>query len=125
MQWSPDKVEMLTRLWANGFTAREIAGRLGGNCTRNSVIGKAHRLNLHRGTDVPPREPETRTVEREEPVVHRFRPGIEAWMCRWPSDGPGRHGLNICGKTVQPGRAYCAEHCTQAYLRKRHATTAA
>jgi GcrA cell cycle regulator len=39
-------MEVLTRLWLAGATARMIAEKLGGSVTRNAVIGKAHRLGL-------------------------------------------------------------------------------
>ena len=45
MAWTEHRVEMLTHLWADGLSASQIAGRLGG-VTRNSVIGKIHRLGL-------------------------------------------------------------------------------
>jgi GcrA cell cycle regulator len=35
----------LKKLWANGLSASQIAGELGG-ITRNAVIGKVHRLGL-------------------------------------------------------------------------------
>lgn len=44
--WTPERVELLKSLWGNGPSASEIAKRLGGNATRNSVIGKATRLKL-------------------------------------------------------------------------------
>jgi GcrA cell cycle regulator len=45
MAWTDDRVELLTKLWADGLSASQIAGRLGG-VTRNAVIGKVHRLGL-------------------------------------------------------------------------------
>ena len=45
--WSkPGKIELLKKLWATGISASAIAEKLGDNATRNSVIGKAHRLKL-------------------------------------------------------------------------------
>src|ERR1043165_7768 len=41
--WTDDRVELLKRLWADGLSASQIAGELGG-ITRNAVIGKVHRL---------------------------------------------------------------------------------
>jgi len=38
-------VELLKKLWADGLSASQIAGELGG-ITRNAVIGKVHRLGL-------------------------------------------------------------------------------
>lgn len=45
MGWNDERVEQLKRLWAEGLSASQIAGRLGG-VTRNAVIGKVHRLGL-------------------------------------------------------------------------------
>jgi GcrA cell cycle regulator len=44
--WDKPRMEVLTRLWLTGETARMIAEKLGGGVTRNAVIGKAHRLGL-------------------------------------------------------------------------------
>jgi GcrA cell cycle regulator len=46
MAWDDQKVEKLRIYWARGYTASEIARALGEGVTRNSVIGKAHRLKL-------------------------------------------------------------------------------
>lgn len=43
--WSDARVELLAKLWAEGRSGSQIAGRLGG-VTRNAVIGKVHRLGL-------------------------------------------------------------------------------
>lgn len=45
MSWTEQKIQMLRDMWGNGYSASEIAKRLGG-MTRNAVIGKAHRLKL-------------------------------------------------------------------------------
>lgn len=117
MQWSPDRVEQLARLWADGLSARQIAESLGG-VTRNAVIGKAHRLNLQRGAEPIERPPEPEPVPIFEPIREPMSE-VKNWMCRWQTEDPGRFGLHICGKTAQPGRPFCAEHLTQAYLLKK------
>lgn len=43
--WTDDRIAALKKLWAEGLSARCIAGRLGG-ITRSAVIGKVHRLGL-------------------------------------------------------------------------------
>jgi len=43
--WTEPRVEQLKKLWADGLSASQIAGELGG-ITRNAVIGKVHRLGL-------------------------------------------------------------------------------
>jgi GcrA cell cycle regulator len=45
MSWNDERVDALKKLWADGLSASQIAGRLGG-VTRNAVIGKVHRLGL-------------------------------------------------------------------------------
>jgi GcrA cell cycle regulator len=118
MEWSHERVDILTRLWAEGYSARQIAEKLGG-ITRNAVIGKAHRLNLSRSAErgvVP--EPPPPPVIREEPIPEP-RADFKSWMCRWQTNDAGRFGLFICGKTCQPGRHYCAEHLTMAYVQKK------
>ena len=50
MSWTPERVEILRKMWSEGQSASLIAGELGG-VTRNAVIGKVHRLGLsNRGT---------------------------------------------------------------------------
>jgi GcrA cell cycle regulator len=45
MSWTDERVALLTKLWADGLSASQIAAELGG-ITRNAVIGKVHRLGL-------------------------------------------------------------------------------
>jgi GcrA cell cycle regulator len=42
--WTAERIAVLTRLWAEGFSASLIGEQIG--VTRNAVIGKAHRLEL-------------------------------------------------------------------------------
>ncbi len=45
MSWTDERVARLSKLWADGLSASQIAADLGG-VTRNAVIGKVHRLGL-------------------------------------------------------------------------------
>lgn len=45
MNWTDERVELLKKLWSDGYSASQIASELGG-VTRNAVIGKVHRLGL-------------------------------------------------------------------------------
>ena len=117
MQWTTERVDQLARLWSEGFSARQIADRLGG-ITRNAVIGKAHRLNLQRSNEPPAPIPEPPPLIFPEPIFEPL-PEVSRWMCRWPTEEAGKFGLHICCKTTQPGRPYCAEHLTAAYHLKR------
>lgn len=42
--WTEEKIEALKGLWRDGLTATAIGEQLG--CTKNSVLGKAHKLKL-------------------------------------------------------------------------------
>ena len=42
--WTSDAIALLTSLWAAGHSAGEIARRMG--TSRNSIIGKVHRIKL-------------------------------------------------------------------------------
>ena len=46
MSWTDERVELLRKLWQEGYSASQVAGELGGGVTRNAVIGKVHRLGL-------------------------------------------------------------------------------
>jgi len=45
MGWTDERVAQLTKLWADGLSASQIAAQLGG-ITRNAVIGKVNRIGL-------------------------------------------------------------------------------
>lgn len=65
MAWTEDRVEVLTKLWAEGLSASQIAKQLGG-VTRNAVIGKVHRLGLS-GRAKPSRPATIRTAKPSAP----------------------------------------------------------
>ncbi len=84
MAWTDERVDMLKKLWSEGLSASQIAGKMGG-VTRNAVIGKVHRLGLSgRATPARPsrgRAPEQRKVEptiSAAPKASTFRPTPEA-----------------------------------------------
>lgn len=57
MAWTPERIEALRKMRAEGGSASEIARRLGG-VTRSAVIGKLHRLGIS-GTHSPNRPART------------------------------------------------------------------
>ena len=61
MSWTDERVEILTKMWAEGNSASQIAKELGG-VTRNAVIGKVHRLGLsNRATTNTANKSDTKT----------------------------------------------------------------
>jgi GcrA cell cycle regulator len=62
MDWNDDTIAKIRALWGEGLSTAEIGRRMG--VSKNSIVGKAHRLNL------PPRPS---PIRREGPVVVRPR----------------------------------------------------
>lgn len=46
--WSPERVDRMVALHADGFSASQIAAELGGGLTRNAVIGRLSRMGVRR-----------------------------------------------------------------------------
>ncbi len=111
MEWTEEAVATLKRFWADGRTAREIGERLGG-ISRNSVIGKAHRLGLSNKAKPVVEEPAKKIVDTRS---------LTERMCRWPIGHPGEPEFRFCGALRIAGRPYCAEHCALAYRGKAEA----
>ena len=65
MDWTPAALQRLRDLWAEGVSTAEIGRRLG--ASKNSIVGKAHRLHL------PPR-PSPIGARGEANLVRRVKP---------------------------------------------------
>ena len=65
MNWTDDRVELLKKLWGEGLSASQIAAELGG-ISRNSVIGKVHRLGLSGRA----KSPSTSVPRQRKPRAH-------------------------------------------------------
>jgi len=115
MVWTDEKVNSLKKLWVKGTSTAEIARRLG--LSKNSVIGKVHRLNL----DTRPSPLKKKNVTpTKRTVVHHKKHKISILdlklnTCRWPIGDPTDADFHFCGENTVVGKPYCAKHCTQAY----------
>jgi GcrA cell cycle regulator len=88
MAWNDERVELLKKLWADGLSASQIAGRLGG-VTRNAVIGKVHRLGLSgRATTsrMKSHRPRVRTQAAKRLMKPRFAAGNPAFRNLYLAD---------------------------------------
>ena len=94
--WTDQRVERLTELWAAGWSCAQIATDLGGGITRNSVIGKTHRLKLPDpvGKRIQVRGPNRRSKQNplvddrpflSPPPAQRLRNGYDPSHRRNPS----------------------------------------
>lgn len=81
MAWTEDRVAVLSKLWAEGLSASQIATKLGG-VTRNAVIGKVHRLGLSgRAKPSRPARPRTKSAatarkKSTRPAIRRAAPRV-------------------------------------------------
>ena len=126
MTWTEERVAELIRLWETGKSASEIGRILG--VSKNSVVGKAHRLKLksrpspiRRDGSVP--KPRSKVVRESLRTVLRRRgkgPG-----CLWPIGDPGEADFHFCGAEAVAGKPYCSEHCARAYITKPRGETQA
>jgi GcrA cell cycle regulator len=82
--WTIDRVEQLKKLWADGLSASEIAAELGG-ISRNSVIGKVHRLGLP-GRPMRPAGtmPRRRKPRSRDAMMRIMRPAVRGNMALAP-----------------------------------------
>ena len=136
-EWTDDKIARLRALWAEGLSTAEIGRRM--NLSKNSVVGKAHRLNLpsrpspiRKAGDGVERRPvivkpvasraEAARVTKTEaspalpPPVTRVGP---SGRCMWPLGDPGRPGFRFCGDDSVAGKPYCRDHAAIAFVRVR------
>ena len=142
MAWDDQKVEKLRIYWARGYTASEIARALGEGVTRNSVIGKAHRLKLAARAPSkkskfksPEKQDATNNLNKQEGRIskkNRFRSllldksfppenpkqleELDDKNCRWPSQHhPNEEGFYFCGRPLVEGFSYCKLHMLLAF----------
>jgi GcrA cell cycle regulator len=136
--WTDERVDLLKKLWADGLSCSQIAGRLGG-FTRNAVIGKVHRLGLS-GRATTERKPRVRIATPRKPRAPRprcathpllgeeldqplaiaaitapdMRPcgllELDSGRCHFPIGDPGDPDFHFCGGGALPARPYCAFH---------------
>jgi GcrA cell cycle regulator len=70
--WTGARVAVVTRLWAEGCSASEVAQRLGGAATRSSVLGKLYRLGLLNPTSATkPDRPASLSIRAANPRMPR------------------------------------------------------
>jgi len=109
--WTPERIEMLTRLWEEGITTAEIGRRIG--VTKNAVIGKVHRIGL------------TPRVITQKPPPKRNAFDFTGPACMWPVGHPGEDDFHFCGDHPVAGKPYCEHHVELAYIKPKEKSEAA
>lgn len=74
MAWTFQQEEQLKQLWAEGYSASEIAREMGAT-TRNAVLGKAHRMGLDGSTRLPNEELKKLRKARQQEANRRHKKG--------------------------------------------------
>lgn len=139
MSWTDERVAELKRLWETGKSASEIGKILG--VSKNSVVGKAHRLKLKSRPSPIRRTPfvKPKAAPRKEPpkpqpqVIHEPAPlpaprpivGVKGPKCLWPIGDPGDTDFHFCEAPAVAGKPYCPQHCARAYITKTRGETRA
>ena len=139
MAWDQEKIEKLTRLWQEGYSAAQVARRLGDGVSRNAVIGKIHRMGLEVRQKTlrksPTRGPSKSAVRRSgggasrkegKRIAEAVPPPspdnqvtfleLKENLCRWPHGDPEEGPMHFCGtKVAEKGIPYCDYHMRMAY----------
>ncbi len=141
MEWTDETIAKLRTLWAEGLSTAEIGRRL--NISKNAVVGKAHRLNLPsrpspirraegdatprpampKRTQGPTLPPLAASMGAPVPSLRAIMPTpkhtMRATPCCWPIGEPGKPSFHFCNASAAPGKPYCEEHASIAYVRVR------
>lgn len=144
MSWDERKTRLLEKLWVeDGLSAGEIAMRIPG-FSRNAVIGKLHRMGLHKKKCLNSQRQRNRNPGASKslapyPFVKIKKPVLQSYplpetppcdvarvsfkdlkddMCKWPVGDPKDAGKDIaifCGAERIPGQPYCIDHLRRAF----------
>jgi GcrA cell cycle regulator len=114
MAWTEDKIKQLKKLWNKGRSTIEIAKELG--ISKNSVVGKAHRLELaNRPSPIKKKTTAVKKAEVQKPKEKCTLMDLKLSTCHWPIGDPCDEDFHFCGKQTMTGKPYCTEHCKLAY----------
>ena len=142
MSWTPEREEKLRELWKKGHSGSQIARMLGGDTTRNAVIGKAHRLNLQARSVSKKSEYKVNAQKNNSPEIKTQKLGRKARFrallldknfeqenpkkleeltketCRWPIGHPYEEKFYFCGRKPMEKFPYCKLHVLYAFQPK-------
>ena len=82
MSWDAKDVALLKELWAAGYSAGQIASRLG--YSRNAVSAKLKRMGHKRGHKPPTANPKIVAAPTRRPAPRQPVPGRWIGWCRRP-----------------------------------------
>ncbi len=142
MRWTAEREERLKNLWKKGHSGSEIASVLGDGATRNSVLGKAFRLNLEaravsrRSTSKGNTEKENTQEVKTQKLGRKarfkallldknFEPenptkleNLTDDLCKWPLGEKMEPASFFCGRKSLEKFSYCHLHILWAFTPK-------
>ena len=142
MKWSLEKEEKLRLLWKKGHSGSQIAQILGNGVSRNSVLGKAFRLNLEarsvsrRSTSKGNTEKENTQEVKTQKLGRKarfkallldknFEPenptkleNLTDDLCKWPLGEKMEPASFFCGRKSLEKFSYCHLHMLWAFTPK-------
>jgi GcrA cell cycle regulator len=142
MSWTEEREQKLRKLWEKGYTASQIAEMLGGDTTRNSVIGKAHRLKLaaraaSKQSKSLKKQDTASDLNKKKRYISK-KSGFKSLLldknfevenpkkleelsdknCRWPIGHPDEENFYFCGRNSVENFSYCKLHVLYAFQPK-------
>ena len=131
---------LLKKLWGSGISAREIAEKMGPGFTRNSIIGKASRLNLSakiktrsainysgklKSSDNKIQRKTRRSKFRSLILDKNFEPAknlnleeLTEETCKYMEGHPDQEGSSFCGRKNVEKFSYCPLHLMMVFQPK-------
>ena len=142
MRWTAEREERLKKLWKKGHSGSEIASLLGDGATRNSVLGKAFRLNLETRSTSRRSTPKGNIQKENTQEVKTQKLGRKARFkallldknfepenptaledltdehCKWPLGEKMQPANLFCGRKALEKFSYCKLHVLYAFQPK-------
>ena len=131
--WTKENDQKLRALREAGQSFDAIAKEFG--VTRNSIAGRAHRLNIPGIVRNNPVKKKNLPILKEVQVVLENPPKIKSPaiatsideltsnQCKWPIGEVGKRGFHFCSATREEGKPYCDTHTNIAYVKPRTGVT--
>ena len=119
MMWTPDRIERLRELVAQGVSFSDIGTAMG--ITKNAALSKATRMRFMPDADAPLSEAQVLSRSLRGAPVSAATPQWDFpphGQCVWPIGDPKDDDFRFCRDGVHAfGQPYCAEHHGQAWRR--------
>jgi len=115
MAWTPELIEAITAYWKKGFSATEIAFRIGNGFSRNAVIGKLNRLRHIADGSHTPRQANRTETRRRKQTTAKPKNAAPSAPTRGRARGARRSSISVSPPTC-PEPKYLADTLSEALM---------